>query len=110
MTSKKANAIYKHICMNYHAYSVTANAMIALAVAGFALLGILTTTLTATVLVAWGGFFAFVYGIGKLIDQEVDDLDKVASHGSCNIECYPNNRIDGSDTKSPTKLAPDKQD
>lgn len=92
--------IYKHICMNYHAYSIAANTMIALAVAGFALLGILTTTLTATVLVAWGVFFAFVYCIGKLIDQEVDDLDKVASHdGRCNIECYPDNRSDSTGSK-----------
>lgn len=93
--------IYKHICLNYHTYSIAANTMIALAVAGFALLGILTTTLTATVLVAWGVFFAFVYCIGKLIDQEVDDLDKVASHdGRCNIECYPDNRSNSPSPKS----------
>lgn len=91
---------YKHMCVNYHTYSIIANVLIALSIAGFALLGILTTTLTATVLFTWGLFFAFVYCIGKLIDQEVDDLDKVASHGGrCNSERDPNNHSDSSGNK-----------
>ena len=86
--------IYKHLCLNYHAYSVAANVMIALSMAGFALLGILTTTLTASVLIAWGFLFAGVYGIGKLLDQEVDDLDKVAAHNPerCKVERNSDNR------------------
>lgn len=76
---------YKHLCLNYHSYSITANVMIALAIAGFALLGILTTTLTAAALISWGFLLAVIYGIGKLLDQEVDDLDKVKAHskGAC---------------------------
>lgn len=94
--------IYRHICLNYHAYSVAANVMIALSMAGLALLGILTSTLTPIVLIAWGGVFAAIYGIGKLIDQEVDDLDKVAAHdnGRCKIECSSSSSGNDSGPKS----------
>lgn len=76
---------YKHLCVNYHAYSISANIMIALAIAGFSLLGVLTSTLTTAALIFWGFVLAGIYGVGKLLDQEVDDLDKVKAHskGTC---------------------------
>jgi len=57
-----------------------ANTLIALAMAGFALLGVLNTALTLMMLVTWGGVFACLYAVGKLLDQEVDDLDKIKGH------------------------------
>lgn len=88
---------YKHLCRNYHSYSIAANLMIALSIAGFALLGILTTTLTGAALISWGFLFAAIYGIGKLLDQEVDDLDKVKAHtkGVCPHE---RDSLDSSDS------------
>jgi len=57
-----------------------ANTLVALAMAGFALLGVLNTALTLMMLVTWGGVFACLYAVGKLLDQEVDDLDKIKGH------------------------------
>ena len=95
--------MYKHICLNYHTYSILANVMIALAIAGFALLGVLTSVLTVTVLVAWGLVLACIYGVGKLLDQEVDDLDKVAAHigaGRCKVERNSDSSRNNSSFKS----------
>jgi len=51
--------------------------------AGLALLGVLTDTLAVAWLVGWGFMFAIMFGIGKLLDQEIDDLDKVKQHSDC---------------------------
>jgi hypothetical protein len=61
----------------------------AVSMAGLALLGILTDTMTVTWLVGWGLMFAAMMGIGKLLDQEIDDLDKVKEHeceSTCDVE------------------------
>lgn len=80
--------IYKHMCKHYHAYSFIANSLNAVSMAGLAFLGILTDTMTITWLIAWGLFFAVVFCIGKLLDQEIDDLDKVREHSNePNSEC-----------------------
>lgn len=71
---------YKHLCKHYHVYSFTANMLNAVSMAGLALLGLLTDTMTVTWLVGWGIMFAVLFGIGKLLDQEIDDLDKVKEH------------------------------
>lgn len=85
------NKIYRHMCLNYNIYSLIANSLIALSIAGLSLLGVLTTVLTTTALVAWAVLFAILFGVGKLIDQEVDDLDKVTSHhGRCSNDNKPN--------------------
>lgn len=75
---------YRHMCLNYHTYSLIANSLIALSIAGLSLLGVLTTVLTTTALVVWAVLLSVLFGVGKLIDQEVDDLDKVTAHqGRC---------------------------
>lgn len=71
---------YLHLGKYYSRYSMLANTLIALALAGFALLGILSTALTVVMLATWGGVFAGLYAVGKLLDQEVDDLEKVKGH------------------------------
>lgn len=95
------NKIYKHMCNHYHAYSMIANILIALAIAGLSLLGILTTILTSKVLVAWGFIFAVLFCVGKLLDQEVDDMDKVGNHqkGRCDNESTNSSVIDSNDNK-----------
>lgn len=80
---------YRHICKHYHAYSLLSNALLAIAIAGLALLGVLNTMLTATMLVSWGCVLAAIYFLGKWLDQEVDDLDKVGKHEeghSCGVD------------------------
>lgn len=78
--------MYKHICKNYHLYSFFANMLNALSMAGLALLGLLTETMTVAWLIGWGLAFAGMFFIGKLLDQEIDDLDKVKEH-SCESNC-----------------------
>lgn len=77
------NKIYKHLCRHYHLYSFTANLLNAISMAGLALLGVLTDTLAVAWLVGWGFMFAIMFGLGKLLDQEIDDLDKVKQHSNC---------------------------
>lgn len=74
------NKLYKNICKHYHFYSFAANTLIAIGMAGLALLGILTDTMTVAWLVGWGFMFATLFCIGKLLDQEIDDLNKVKEH------------------------------
>lgn len=75
--------IYKHLCRHYHLYSFIANLLNAVSMAGLALLGVLTDTLAVAWLVGWGFMFAIMFGIGKLLDQEIDDMDKVNKHSDC---------------------------
>lgn len=72
--------LYNHIRNHYHTYSFIANLLIAVSMSGLTLLGVLNDSFTATVLFVWGIFFAVMYGVGKLLDQEIDDLDKVKEH------------------------------
>ena len=76
---------YKHICKHYYLYSFMANMLNAVSMAGLALLGVLTDTMTVAWLVGWGIMFAVMFCIGKLLNQEIDDLDKVKEHsrGNC---------------------------
>lgn len=88
---------YRHLCLHYNTYSLIANTLIALSIAGLSLLGVLTTILTSTVLIVWAIIFAGLFGIGKLLDQEVDDLDKVKAHqGRCSDE--QSNHVNTGDT------------
>ena len=70
----------KHLCKHYINYSFIANALMALGFAGLALLGLLNTVLTAGALIVWGCLLGALYALGKLLDQEVEDLDKVKAH------------------------------
>lgn len=67
-------------------YSFIANALNAISLAGLAFLGILTDTMTVAWLIGWGLMFAGMFFLGKLLDQEIDDLDKVKEH-SCESIC-----------------------
>lgn len=72
--------IYTHMRRHYSLYSFIANALNAIAMAGFALVGLLNDTMAVTWLVGWGIMFAVLMGFGKFLDQEMDDLDKVEEH------------------------------
>lgn len=78
-----SSKLYRHIRRHYHLYSFTANLLNAISMAGLALLGVLTDTIAVAWLVGWGFMFAIMFGIGKLLDQEIDDLDKVKQHSNC---------------------------
>lgn len=80
--------LHSHMCKHYHTYSFVANGMVAVAMAGLTLLGVLNTTITVAALMAWGGLFAILFAVGKWLDQEVEDVDKVTEHekgGACGI-------------------------
>lgn len=79
--------VYKNICKHYHVYSFIANFLSAIGMAGLALLGILTDTMTIAWLVGWGIMFASLLFIGKLLDQEIDDLEKVKEHSNNEYNC-----------------------
>lgn len=81
------NKVYNNICKHIHLYSFIANALNAIGMAGLALLGILTDTMTVAWLVGWGFMFATFFFIGKLLDQEIDDLDKVKGHTHNESNC-----------------------
>lgn len=72
--------LYGHLRRHYSLYSFIANALNAIAMAGFALVGLLNDTMAITWLVGWGIMFAILLGFGKFLDQEMDDLDKVEEH------------------------------
>lgn len=76
------NRLHKHMCKHYHTYSLVANGLTAMAVAGLALLGVLNGVLTAAAMLAWGVLFALIYTVGKWLDQEVEDIDKVIEHSN----------------------------
>lgn len=78
---------YDHLCIHYSKYSLAANIFIALSIAGLALLGVLTTILTATMLIGWSVTFSLLYAIGKLLDQEIEDLEKNRGHHCNDIKC-----------------------
>lgn len=81
---------YRHMCKHYHLYSFTANMLNAVSMAGLAYLGILTDTMTLNWLVGWGIMFAVMFGLGRLLNQEIDDMNKVKEHtcelDSCNTK------------------------
>jgi len=72
--------LYNHLRKNYIRYSFIANLFSAVGVAGLALLGIMTDKMALVWLFSWGVTFASVFGLGRLLDQEIDDLDKVKEH------------------------------
>jgi len=84
------NRLYRHLCKHYRMYSLIANILNAIGMAGFALLGLLNDTMAVTWLVGWGVMFAVLFGLGKFLDQEIEDLDKVKEHtfesDNCDIE------------------------
>lgn len=76
------NRFYCHIKNNYHLYSFIANLLIAISMAGLTLLGVLNDSFAAAFLISWGIAFAVMFGVGKLLDQEIDDIDKVKEHSN----------------------------
>lgn len=64
----------------YGVYSFLANSLVAISVSGLTLLGVISTSTTVAVLITWGVIFATMFAIGKWLDQEVEDLDKVGKH------------------------------
>lgn len=88
MRQRLIRKFYLHMCKHYHTYSFVANGLIAISMAGLAFLGILTNAMTITALICWGGLFAVIFALGKWLDQEVEDMDKVAHHDEvvCNVK------------------------
>ena len=88
MKQRLIRKFYLHMCKHYHTYSFIANGLIAVSMAGLAFLGVLTHAMTVTAMVCWGGLFALIFALGKWLDQEVEDMDKVTNHEevACDIK------------------------
>lgn len=71
---------HAHMCAHYASYSLVANVLNAVALSGLAYLGLLTDSMAMNWLVTWGIMFAVMFGTGKLLNQEIEDLDKVMEH------------------------------
>lgn len=80
------NKIYRHICKHYHRYSFVANMLSSISLAGLALIGVISDTMTMAWLIGWAVMFAITYWFGSLLNQEIDDMDKVKEH-SCESTC-----------------------
>lgn len=76
---------YRHICRHYHSYSFLANLLSAVSMSGLLYIGALTDTMTFNWLVSWGISFAVLFGIGRLLNQEIDDMEKVKGH-TCDLD------------------------
>jgi len=61
--------------------------MNAVSMAGLAYLGILTDTMTMNWLVGWGIMFAILFGLGRLLNQEIEDMNKVKEHVCESTSC-----------------------
>lgn len=73
---------YKAIKDQYSFWSTLTNAMIAFGMVGFGLLGVLSPLITSFALIGWGVFIALTYFVGKFLDQQIDDMDKVLRRGT----------------------------
>lgn len=71
---------YKHLCKHYQTYSLLANTLNAISLGGALGVGLLTDTMTIQWLIGSAILFAILFMVGKLLDQEIDDLDKVKGH------------------------------
>lgn len=95
---------YRHICLHYNTYSLAANMLIAVSIAGLSLLGVLSSVLTTTALVLWAIIFSGLFGVGKLLDQEVDDLDKVKAHQGRNCKDEQSTNVNPVGSSEPKRL------
>lgn len=68
---------YKAIRKHYALVNGITNGMIALGMAGLAVLGVITPMLTTFAVLGWGSFLGATYFMGKFLDQQIEDMDKV---------------------------------
>lgn len=76
-TNNMRRKFYKVVKEQYSFWSTLTNAMIAFGVAGLTLLGVISPMLTTLALVVWGVLLSFTYFLGKFLDQQIEDMEKV---------------------------------
>lgn len=84
---KSLNAFYCHLNKHYSVYSFLANLLLALSYAGLALIGVLNSILDVKVLAVSAFALAGAYLLGKWLNQEVDDIDKIKEHMPNDCRC-----------------------
>lgn len=67
---------WKQLLKTYSFLSLVANALVAISVSGLAVLGILSSELAFPVLATAGVILGVLGGIGRFVDQEVEDINK----------------------------------
>ena len=68
--------IKAHLKKHYTAYIMATNAMIAVATAAFAVLGIFSGSLSTPVLVGNAAVFGVIWAVGKFGNETFEDLDE----------------------------------
>lgn len=67
--------IKAHLKEHHETYIMVTNAMIAVATAAFAILGVFSGSLTTPVLVANAGVFGVIWALGKFGNEELEDME-----------------------------------
>lgn len=65
-----------HLKKHYTMYIMATNAMIAIATAGFAVIGVFSGSLTTPVLVGNAAVFGTIWALGKFGNETLEDLDE----------------------------------
>jgi fatty acid desaturase len=68
-------SIKTHLKHNYKTYIMATNAMIAVATAAFAVLGIFSGSLTTPVLVGNAAVFGVIWAVGKFGNEQLEDME-----------------------------------
>lgn len=66
---------WKQLLKTYSFLSLVANAFIAISVSGLAVLGVLSSELAFPVLATTGAILGVMGAVGRLIDEEIEDLE-----------------------------------
>jgi fatty acid desaturase len=67
--------IKAHLKEHYAAYIMVTNAMIAVATAAFAVIGVFSGSLTTPVLVANAAVFGTIWALGKFGNEQLEDME-----------------------------------
>jgi len=69
--------IREHLKRHFSLYVIITNALCAIAVAAFAILGVFSSLLSVPVLIANATIFGVIYAIGKFGNEQLEDIPKV---------------------------------
>lgn len=71
---------WKQLLKTYSFIGFVANALIAISISGLAVLGLLSTEIAFPVLATIGVILGVVGAAGRLIDQEIEDIEDEDTH------------------------------
>lgn len=69
--------IREHLKRHFSLYMIITNALCAIGVAAFAILGVLSSMLSVPMLIANAAIFGVIYAVGKFGNEQLEDIPKV---------------------------------